>query len=202
MPPPVLEEAQRDLATMPGAGMSLLEMSHRSKPVIDVIDEAEEGIRRLAGIPGNYKVLFLQGGASLQFSMVPMNLLTPNGQGDHIVTGNFAKLALQDAQKVGRIRVAGSTEEQDFVRVPYQDELELDPDSDYVHITGNNTIYGTEWPTEPGVADVPLIADLSSNMFSKPMWIISWRIPWDTLWDFPWPKCLPRYMSGANGCRS
>jgi len=169
LPPPVLEEAQRDLATMPGAGMSLLEMSHRSKPVIDVIDEAEEGIRRLAGIPGNYKVLFLQGGASLQFSMVPMNLLTPNGQGDHIVTGNFAKLALQDAQKVGRIRVAGSTEEQDFVRVPYQDELELDPDSDYVHITGNNTIYGTEWPTEPGVADVPLIADLSSNMFSKPI---------------------------------
>ncbi|PKB67647.1 MAG: phosphoserine transaminase [SAR202 cluster bacterium Io17-Chloro-G4] len=169
LPLPVLEEAQRDLASMPGTGMSLLEMSHRSKPVINVIDEAEAGIRRLAGIPDNYKVLFLQGGASLQFSMVPMNLLTEDGQGDHIVTGNFAKLALQDAQKVGRIRVAGSTEEQDFVRVPYQDELDLDPDSDYVHITGNNTIYGTAWPTEPEVGDVPLVADLSSNMFSKPI---------------------------------
>ncbi len=169
LPRPVLEEAQRDLASMPGTGMSLLEMSHRSKPVIGIIEEAEEGIRRLAGIPDNYRVLFLQGGASLQFSMVPMNLLTPDGQGDHIVTGNFARLALQDAQKVGRIRVAGSTEEQDFVRVPYQDELDLDPNSDYVHITGNNTIFGTEWPTEPEVASVPLVADLSSNMFSKPI---------------------------------
>lgn len=123
----------------------------------------------MAGIPDNYKVLFLQGGASLQFSMVPMNLLSPNGQGDHIVTGNFAKLALQDAQKVGNIRIAGSTEDQEFARVPYQDELDLDPKSDYVHITGNNTIYGTEWPTEPDVADVPLVSDLSSNIFSKPI---------------------------------
>jgi len=169
LPVQVLEEAQRDLACMPGSGMSLLQMSHRSKPVIQVIEAAEEGIRNLAGIPDNYKVLFLQGGASLQFSMVPMNLLSPNGQGDHIVTGNFAKLALQDAQKVGNIRIAGSTEDQEFARVPYQDELDLDPKSDYVHITGNNTIYGTEWPTEPDVADVPLVSDLSSNIFSKPI---------------------------------
>ena len=169
LPQQVLKEAQRDLAAMPGTGMSLLEMSHRSKPVINVIEEAEEGIRRLARIPDNYRILFLQGGASLQFSMVPMNLLTQDGQGDHIITGNFAKLALQDAQKVGSIRVAGSTEDQDFVRVPYQDELELDPNSDYVHITGNNTIYGTEWPTEPEVAGVPLVADISSNIFSKPI---------------------------------
>ena len=169
LPVQVLEEAQLDMVSMPGSGMSLLEMSHRSKPVIQVIEAAEEGIRNLAGIPDNYNVLFLQGGASLQFSMVPMNLLTPNGQGDHILTGNFAKLALQDAQKVGNIRVAGSTEDQEFARVPYQDELNLDPKSDYVHITGNNTIYGTEWPTEPDVADVPLVSDLSSNMFSKPI---------------------------------
>lgn len=169
LPLPVLEEAQRDLASMPGIGMSLLEMSHRSKTVIGVMEDAEEGIRSLAGIPENYKVLFLQGGASLQFSLVPMNLLTQNGQADHIVTGNFAKLALQDAEKVGRIRVAGSTEDQDFVRVPNQDELDLDPKSDYVHITGNNTIYGTEWPTEPDVGDVPLVSDLSSNIFSKPI---------------------------------
>ena len=169
LPLPVLEEAQRDFASLPGSGMSLLEMSHRSKPVIEIIEEAEESIRRLAGIPGDYKILFLQGGASLQFSMVPMNLLTQDGQADHIVTGNFARLALQDAEKVGRIRGAGSTEDQEFTRVPYQDELDLDPKSDYVHFTGNNTIFGTEWPTEPDVADVPLVADLSSNIFSKPI---------------------------------
>ena len=169
LPMPVLQEAQQELVSLCGAGMSLLEMSHRSKPVQGIIANAEQDIRGLAGIPDNYRILFLQGGASLQFPMVPMNLLTKGGKADHIVTGNFAKLALQDAQKVGNIRVAGSTEEQNFVRVPYQDELELDPESDYVHITGNNTIYGTEWPTEPDVANVPLVADLSSNIFSKPM---------------------------------
>ena len=153
----------------PGVGMSLLEMSHRSKPVVAMIESAEEDIRQLAGIPDNYRVLFLQGGASLQFSMVPMNLLTPNGKADHIVTGNFAKLALQDAQKVGNIRVAGSTEDSNFDHVPSQDELDLDPGAEYVHFTGNNTIYGTQWPTEPDVGDVPLVADLSSNIFSKPI---------------------------------
>jgi phosphoserine aminotransferase len=169
LPTAVLEEAQKDLVSLPGSGMSLLEMSHRSKPVQEVISGAEEDIRQLAGIPDNYRILFLQGGASLQFSMVPMNLLTQNGKADHIVTGNFAKLALQDAQKVGNIQVAGSTEDQDFVRVPYQEELELDPEADYVHITGNNTIYGTEWPTEPDVGNVPLVSDISSNIFSKPI---------------------------------
>ena len=169
LPDSVLEEAQRDLASLPGVGLSLLEMSHRSKPVQKMIQDAEDDIRKLAGIPDNYHILFLQGGASLQFSMAPMNLLTPNGHADHIVTGHFAKLALQDAQKIGEIRVAGSTEDQDFVRVPDQEELELDPESDYVHFTGNNTIIGTEWPTEPDTGSVPLVADLSSNIFSKPI---------------------------------
>ena len=169
MPAPVLQEAQRDLVSIPGAGMSLLEMSHRSKPVQGMIESAEEDIRKLAGIPDNYHILFRQGGASLQFSMVPMNLLTPDGKADHIVTGNFARLALQDAQKIGDIRVAGSTEDRNFDRVPNQDELRLDPEADYVHFTGNNTIYGTEWPTEPAVGSVPLVADLSSNIFSKPI---------------------------------
>ena len=169
MPAAVLQEAQRDLTELPGVGMSLLEMSHRSKPVVEMIDRAEEDIRQLAGIPDNYRVLFLQGGASLQFSMIPMNLLTPNGKADHIVTGNFANLALKDAQKVGDIRVAGSTEDSNFDHVPSQDELDLDPGADYVHFTGNNTIYGTEWPMEPDVGDVPLVADLSSNIFSKPI---------------------------------
>ena len=169
LPAAVLEEAQRDLVSVTGVGMSLLEMSHRSKPVVEMIDAAEQGVRKLAGIQDNYRILFLQGGASLQFSMVPMNLLTPGGRADHIVTGNFANLALQDAQKVGDVRVAGSTEEWNHDRTPSQDKLELDPKADYVHITGNNTIYGTEWPTEPDVGGVPLVADLSSNIFSKPI---------------------------------
>ncbi|MFQ6029268.1 MAG: 3-phosphoserine/phosphohydroxythreonine transaminase [Dehalococcoidia bacterium] len=168
LPLQVLEEAQRDLVSLPGTGMSLLEMSHRSKPVEEMIEGAEEEVRRLARIPDNYRVIFLQGGASLQFSMVPMNLSTRDGTADYIVTGHFARLALQDAQKISRIRVAGSTEEENFVRVPYQEELDLDPEADYVHITGNNTIFGTEWPEEPEVAGVPLVADLSSNIFSKP----------------------------------
>ena len=169
LPAAVLEEAQRDLVSLPGVGISLLEMSHRSKPVIAMIDTAEQDIRKLAGIPDNYRVLFLQGGASLQFSMVPMNLLTPGGKADHIVTGNFANLALQDAQKVGDIRVAGSTEDRNHDRIPNQDELDLNPEADYVHFTGNNTIYGTEWSAEPDVGGVPLVGDLSSNIFSKPI---------------------------------
>ena len=169
LPESVLEEAQRDLTSFPDVGISLLEMSHRSKPVQQMIESAEEHIRKLAGIPDDYHIMFLQGGASLQFSMVPMNLLTPGGHADHIVSGNFAKLALQDAQKVGDVRVAGSTEDQDFVRVPNQEELELDSEADYVHFTGNNTIIGTEWPTEPDTGSVPLVADLSSNIFSKPI---------------------------------
>ena len=163
LPAAVLEEAQRDLVSLPGVGMSLLEMSHRSKPVVEMIDNAEQDIRKLAGIPDNYRILFLQGGASLQFSMVPMNLLSPDGRADHIVTGNFANLALKDARKVGDIRLAGSTEDSNHDRIPSQNELDLDPKADYVHFTGNNTIYGTEWPTEPDVGDVPLVLAVGSE---------------------------------------
>jgi phosphoserine aminotransferase len=169
LPLPVLEQAQRELVALPETGMSVLEMSHRSKTIEEIIAKAEEDIRQLADVPGNYKVLFLQGGASLQFSMVPMNLLTERGKADHIVTGYFAKMALNEARKVGQINVASSTEAQEFVRVPYQEELDLDPKADYVHITSNNTIYGTEWKSEPEVGEVPLVADTSSNMFSKPI---------------------------------
>ena len=169
LPTQVLRQAQRDLLSWPSVGLSLLEMSHRSKTVVDMIDAAEADIRSLAGIPGNYRILFLQGGASLQFSMVPMNLLTENGKADHVVTGNFAKLALQDAQKVGNVRVAGTTETSNFDRVPGQEDLTLDPEADYVHFTSNNTIYGTEWAKEPDTGAVPLVGDLSSNIFSKPI---------------------------------
>lgn len=169
LPRPVLEEAQRDLLALPEVGMSVLEMSHRSKTVEGIMQSAEDNIRKLAGIPDNYRILFLQGGASLQFSMVPMNLLSSNGKADHIVTGSFAKLAFQDAQRVGQINLAGSTESEEFVRVPDQHELELDPAADYLHFTTNNTIFGTEWNTEPESGQVPLVADASSNIFSKPI---------------------------------
>jgi phosphoserine aminotransferase len=169
LPLPVLEQAQRELVALPETGMSVLEMSHRSGAIEGIIADAEEDIRQLADVPSNYKVLFLQGGASLQFSMVPMNLLTEHGKADHVVTGYFARMALNEARKVGQINVAGSTEAQEFIRVPYQEELELDPDADYVHITSNNTIFGTEWKAEPEVGKVPLVADTSSNMFSKPI---------------------------------
>ena len=169
LPAPVLQEAQENLVTFPGSGMSLLEMSHRSKPVQDMIQAAEDDVRALAGIPENYHILFLQGGASLQFSMVPMNLLTPGGKADHLITGSFANLAFKDAQKVGDVRVAGSSENTNYDRIPTPDDLNLDPDADYVHFTGNNTIYGTEWHVDPVVCNVPLVADLYSNIFSKPI---------------------------------
>ena len=169
LPAPVLQEAQENLVTFPGSGMSLLEMSHRSKPVQDMIQAAEDDVRALAGIPENYHILFLQGGASLQFSMVPMNLLTPGVKADNLITGSFANLAFKDAQKVGDVRVAGSSENTNYDRIPTPDDLNLDPDADYVHFTGNNTIYGTEWHVDPVVGNVPLVADLSSNIFSKPI---------------------------------
>ncbi|MGH9317996.1 MAG: 3-phosphoserine/phosphohydroxythreonine transaminase [Thermoanaerobaculia bacterium] len=169
LPEPVLEEAQRDLLALPAVGMSILEISHRSKTFETVIQGCEADIRRLAGIPGNYQVLFLQGGASLQFSMVPMNILPPGGKADYIVTGSWSKKAVKEAQKVGTIQIAATTESENFARVPSQSELKLDPGAAYVHFTTNNTIFGTEWKREPETGGVPLIADASSDIFSRPI---------------------------------
>lgn len=169
LPEPVLEEAQRDLLSLPGVGMSVLEISHRSKTFEEILGAAEADIRRLASIPSNYRVLFLQGGASLQFSMVPMNLLTAERSADYVVTGSWSKKAVKEAQKVGMVSIAGSTEAENFTRIPEQSELRLDPEACYVHITTNNTIYGTEWHREPEVGRVPLVADASSDIFSRPI---------------------------------
>ncbi len=169
LPVEVLEEAQRDLMALPGVGMSILEISHRSKPFDDVIERCEADLRALAGIPANYHVLFLQGGASLQFSMVPMNLLPANGSADYIVTGSWSQKAVKEAKRVGGVKIAGSTESENFSRIPKQSELTLDPTAAYVHITTNNTIFGTEWHWLPDVANTPLVADTSSNMFSRPI---------------------------------
>jgi phosphoserine aminotransferase len=169
LPVGVLEQAQRDLLSLPGVGMSILEISHRSKPFDDIIEGCEADLRALAGIPPGYHVLFLQGGASLQFSMVPMNLLAPQASADYIVTGAWSQKAVKEAQRVGGVKIAASTESEKFSRVPRQEELRLDPGAAYVHYTTNNTIFGTEFHYVPAVGDVPLVADTSSDMFSGPL---------------------------------
>jgi phosphoserine aminotransferase len=169
LPLAVLEEAQRDLVSLPGVGMSVLEISHRSRTFEDILARTEADLRALGGIPPNYKVLFLQGGASLQFSMVPLNLLTSGATADYIITGVWSQKALKEAQRVGNINIAGTTEPEAFARVPRQDELKLTPDAAYVHFTTNNTIFGTEWSREPNAGSVPLVADTSSDMFSRPI---------------------------------
>ena len=130
---------------------------------------------RSATCPPNYKVLFLQGGASLQFSMVPLNLLTAGATADYIVTGGWAQKAVKEAQRVGTVNIAASTESENFARIPRQDELKLTPNAAYVHITTNNTLFGTEWTAEPAVGDVPLVADTSSDMFSRPIDVVEVR---------------------------
>jgi phosphoserine aminotransferase len=168
LPLSVLEEAQRDLLALPGVGMSVLEISHRSKAFDEIIKGCEDDMRKLASIPDNYHVLFLQGGASLQFSMVPMNILPAGGKADYIITGAWSKKAMKEAQRVGAVNVVASTESENFRRVPRQDELNLDEEAAYVHFTTNNTIFGTEWKTEPAVS-APLVADASSDIFSRPI---------------------------------
>jgi phosphoserine aminotransferase len=169
LPVEVLEEAQRDLIALPGVGMSILEISHRSKPFDDVIEGCEADLRALGAIPANYHVLFLQGGASLQFSMVPMNLLPPGGSADYIVTGSWSEKAVKEAKRVGAVKIAATTAADNYARVPKQSELTLDPAAAYVHYTTNNTIFGTEWHNVPDVGRVPLVADTSSDMFSRPI---------------------------------
>jgi len=169
LPLPVLEEAQRDLVALPGVGMSVMEISHRSKVFDEIIQGAEADFRSLAGVPDGYHVLFLQGGASTQFSMVPMNLLGAGATADYIVTGSWSKKAVKEAKKVGTVNVAATTESENFARIPRQDELTLTPGAAYVHMTSNNTIFGTEWKGVPAVGDVPLICDASSDIFSGPI---------------------------------
>jgi phosphoserine aminotransferase len=169
LPIPVLEEVRDNLLSMPGVGMSILEMSHRSKVFEEILNRTAADIKALAGIGDDHHVLFIQGGASMQFSMVPMNILPASGSADYIMTGSWSKKAAKEAQKVGKVNVAASTESESFARVPDQNEIKLDPAAAYVHITTNNTIFGTEWQQEPDAGAVPLVADTSSDMFSRPI---------------------------------
>ena len=169
LPVPVLEEAQRELIKLPGVGMSILEISHRSKAFDEIIGAAESGLRELMNLPDNYHVLFLQGGASLQFSMVPMSFLPKGGSADYIVTGSWGKKAVKEAKLSGAVNIAATTEDGNFTRVPGQEELKLDPQAAYAHFTTNETIQGVEWKREPEVGDVPLVADASSDILSRPI---------------------------------
>jgi phosphoserine aminotransferase len=168
LPVPVLEEAQRDMLSLPGVGMSVMEISHRSKTFDEIIGGAESSLRELLGIPENYKVLFLQGGASLQFSMIPINLLAEGQTADYIITGSWGKKALKEAKRVGTTNVVADTADSRYSRTPEQHELKLSADAAYVHLTSNETIEGVEWKDLPDVGDVPLISDASSNILSRP----------------------------------
>ena len=148
LPEEVLKEAQEEMLDYRGCGMSVMEMSHRSKVFQNIIDEAESDLRDLMGIPSNYKVLFLQGGASLQFSMIPMNLMK-NGVADYIVTGQWAKKAYAEAQKYGKANKIASSEDKTFSYIPDCSDLPISPDADYVYICENNTIYGTKYKKLP-----------------------------------------------------
>lgn len=169
LPLPVLEQAQRELVALPGVGMSVLEISHRSKTFEDILNTAIADMRELAGIPTDYRILMLQGGASLQFSMVPMNLLLPGRTADYIDTGTWAGKAIAEARRVGAVNVTGSTKVERYSRIPEPRELSLTPGAAYVHITTNNTIEGTQWKALPEVGDAPLVADASSDIFSGPI---------------------------------
>ena len=167
LPVPVLEEAQRDMLSLPGVGMSVMEISHRSKTFDAIIGSAETGIRELLNVPDNYRILFLQGGASLQFSMVPMNFLPADGSADYILTGSWGKKALKEAKRVGPVNVAATMADGGFTRVPGAGEISLNPGAAYVHITSNETIEGVQWKQEPDTGSVPLIADASSDILSR-----------------------------------
>jgi phosphoserine aminotransferase len=169
LPVPVLEQAQRELVSLPGIGMSILEVSHRSKVFEDILLETEATIRALANVPSSYRVLFLQGGASLQFAMVPMNLLAEGATADYLVTGVWATKAADEARKIGNVHVAATTKAEQFTRIPRVEEIVLTPGAAYVHMTSNNTIYGTEWKELPDTGEVPLVSDTSSDMFSRPI---------------------------------
>jgi phosphoserine aminotransferase len=169
LPLPVLEEAKENLVSMPGVGMSILEMSHRGKFFEGVIGQAEADVRKVGTIPADHHVLFLPGGASLQFSMVAMNFLPAAGSADYVVTGSWSQKAVKEAKKVGGVNVAATTEASNFKRIPAPDEIKTKAGAAYFHYTTNETIHGVEWKRVPEAGTTPLVADTSSEMFSRPI---------------------------------
>ena len=169
IPQEVLEQAQSELLDWHGSGMSVMEMSHRGKEFMSIAQQAEADLRELMAIPENYKVLFLQGGASMQFSMIPMNILAGKGTADYINTGAWSKKAIAEAKLFCDVNIAATTEGDKFTSAPTQSELQLNSGAAYVHYTPNETIGGVEFPYIPDTGDVPLVADMSSTILSRPV---------------------------------
>lgn len=169
LPLEVLKETQAELLNFSESGMSILEISHRSKPYEKVHNEAAATIKELMGLGDDYEVMFIQGGASTQFHMVPMNFLAPGKTADYVLSGAFAKKAYKEARLIGKARAAASSEADNFAYIPRQEEIRLTDDAAYLHICYNNTIFGTEWDYVPETGGAPLIADMSSDMLSRPI---------------------------------
>ncbi len=169
LPTEVLERAQSEMLDWNGSGMSVMEMSHRGKEFMSIAEKAEADLRKLMALPDNYKVLFLQGGASSQFAMVPINLLNGNNSADYLLTGQWSKKAVAEAKRYCNVNVVADTSGTNFTTVPAQDSLSFNPDAAYVHYTPNETIVGVEFPYIPDTGDVPLVADMSSTILSRPI---------------------------------
>jgi phosphoserine aminotransferase len=169
LPISVLEKAQEELIDFRGTGMSVMELSHRSKAYEEVHNQAIDSLKELLSIPDTHEVLFLQGGASLQFSMIPMNFLQSGKKAGYVMTGSWSEKAFTEAKLFGDVYHAASTKEGNYRSIPTLDQLKYDPSDAYLHLTSNNTIYGTQWKDFPDTGDVPLIADMSSDILSKPI---------------------------------
>lgn len=167
MPLPVLEQAAAEMTNYRNSGMSVMELSHRSKLFEEILFKAEDDLRTLMNVPNNYKILFLQGGASLQFSMVPLNLFRASRKADYIITGSWAKKAAQEATRFGEVNILASSEDSVFTYIPDVDPAKYSKDADYFYITYNNTIYGTRYTSIPNTGYVPLVSDLSSMFLSE-----------------------------------
>lgn len=168
LPVPVLEKAAKQMLNYENSGMSVMEMSHRSSSYLNIFENTKALLKKVMNIPEGYQIVFIQGGATQQFSMVPLNLLK-NGKADYIITGAFSKKAAGEAKKFGDIHIVYDGSSNNFKHIPTQEELDLTPDASYVHLCANNTIYGTEWKYVPETNGVPIIADMSSNILSKPI---------------------------------
>ena len=178
LPIEVIEDVAANLANYNGTGQSVMEMSHRSKEYQKIIDDAEMNLRKLMSIPDNYKVLFLQGGGTLQFSMVPINLLRNSKKADYIVTGQWADKAAKEAEKFGDIRVVASSKDATYTYIPKTTREDFRPDADYVYICTNNTIYGSHYPYIPDTGDIPLVADMSSSILSEEVDVCRYGLIW------------------------
>ena len=205
LPEEVLQAAADEMMDYKGTGMSVMEMSHRSKPFEEIITEAEADLRDLMGIPDNYKVLFLQGGASQQFAAIPMNLMK-NGVADYIITGQWAKKAAQEAEKYGKVNRIASSEDKVFSYIPDCSDLPIDDNADYVYICENNTIYGTKYKELPNTKGKILVADVSSCFLSEPVDVTKYGVIYGGVqkniglrfWESEKTECSRYYLISAK----